>query len=178
MTRPHTAVRSSLWLSCLGLTALGFASPAPAQNLENRVRNLERELKQVKRDTKSEERALAKWQVTGYADAGFTATTEDASNDAFTVGSFNPTFHFQYSDFLLFESELEVELEDDGATNVNLEYSQLNLIASDHLTVVLGKFLSPIGQFQERLHPSWVNKLPTAPAGYGHGGAQPLSEAG
>ena len=48
----------------------------------------------------------------------------------------------------------------------------------DNVTFVVGKFLSPVGQFQERLHPGWINRLADAPAGFGHGGVQPLSEVG
>lgn len=162
----------------LGLAVSLTALPAAAQDLEDRVRTLEKKLDQVEQEAGSDDRALAKWHLAGYADAGFNATTADDQNDAFTVGSFNPGFHFQYADILQFESELEIELEDDGATELAMEYAQLNLFAHDYVTVVLGKFLSPIGQFRERLHPSWINKLPTAPAGFGHGGAQPLSDVG
>ncbi len=170
--------RRTLRLPGLALVPVLLAAPAYGQGLEERVRKLERQLDQVERSAEAEERAYAKWHLAGYADAGYTATTEDGATDSFNVGSFNPSFHFQYRDFLLFESELEIELEEDGATETALEYAQLNLLAHDYLTVVLGKFLSPIGQFQERLHPSWINKLPSAPAGFGHGGAQPLSEVG
>ncbi len=44
--------------------------------------------------------------------------------------------------------------------------------------MVFGKFLSPVGFFQQNLHPSWINKLPDAPAGFGHGGVAPLNDLG
>lgn len=106
------------------------------------------------------------------------ATDDDAMDDTFVAGKFNPVFHFQYKDLVLFESELEIEVEDDGSTNVTLEYASIDLLLHDNITLVAGKFLSPIGQFQERLHPDWINKMPDAPAGFGHGGIQPLSDVG
>ena len=49
---------------------------------------------------------------------------------------------------------------------------------NDYVALVGGKFLSPIGQFRQNLHPSWINKLPSAPPGFGHDGAAPVSEMG
>jgi hypothetical protein len=46
------------------------------------------------------------------------------------------------------------------------------------LLLVAGKFISPIGNFRQNLHPSWINKLPSAPPGFGHDGAAPLAEIG
>lgn len=115
------------------------------------------------------------WHMSGYADVGITLS--DQSTDTFTSGKFNPSFHFQYKDLVIFESELELQTDGNG-TELALEYSQFDLLLHDNLTLVVGKFLSPVGQFQERLHPSWINKLPSAPAGFGHGGVQPISNVG
>lgn len=147
------------------------------QALEQRVENLERNLDMVKREARAEERAQTKWHLAGYADVGFVSSNEEGPEDSFEVGRFNPGFHWLYQDILMFESELEFALED-GETETSMEYADLNFYVNDRLTLVAGKFLSPVGQFQERLHPSWINKLPDAPAGFGHGGAQPLSEVG
>jgi len=43
---------------------------------------------------------------------------------------------------------------------------------------LVGKYLSPICQFRQNLHPGWINKLPSAPAGFGHDQAAPLAEIG
>ncbi|MCH7982213.1 MAG: hypothetical protein IID59_12000, partial [Proteobacteria bacterium] len=75
-------------------------------------------------------------------------------------------------------SELEFELSPEGETETNLEYLALNYFMTDHVTLVGGLFLSPIGQFRQNLHPSWINKLPSAPPGFGHDGAAPISELG
>ena len=90
---------------------------------------------------------------------------------------FNPAFHFQYQDLVLFEAEAEIENTDEG-TEFVLEYAQANIMAHPNAVVVIGQFLSPVGQFQERLHPSWINRMADAPAGFGHDGVQPGSDMG
>lgn len=55
----------------------------------------------------------------------------------------------------------------------------MNYLVNDWLTVVAGKFLSPIGQYQQALHAPWINKLPTAPAGFTEEeGASPMADTG
>jgi len=114
--------------------------------------------------------------LAGYASIGYTDI--ENGTDAFNVGNFNPVFHFQYQDRVLWESELEIEVEEDGDTAVHLEYSAIDVFLNDYLTFVGGKFLSPIGNFRQNLHPAWINKLPSAPPGFGHDGAAPVSEVG
>lgn len=109
----------------------------------------------------------------GYADSGY-LITKGQSDDVFSA-KFAPIIHYQYQDWLLFEAEGEFEFERADATETNaaLEYAMLDFIINDNLAVVVGRFLSPVGQFSQNLHPSWINKLPTAPIGFsgGHDGA-------
>lgn len=117
--------------------------------------------------------------IAGYADVGASFSDGDsASGSTFLAGTFNPALYFQQGDWLLFESELELEVTEDAKTEVTLEFAQLDLFLHDNVTLVAGKFLSPVGQFQERLHPSWINRLADAPAGFGHDGLQPGAEVG
>jgi len=101
-----------------------------------------------------------------------------STHDSFVVGSFSPIFHFQYRDVVMLESELEFEVGEDGETEVALEYLTIDWFVSDYATIVAGKFLSPIGQFRQNIHPSWINKMPSAPPGFGHDGAAPVSDLG
>lgn len=105
--------------------------------------------------------------VSGY---GFVnAVDSDEHNSSFTAG-FNPIFLWKAENKLLFEAELEFELEN-GATEVVLEYGQVWWLASNYLMFGAGKFLNPANNFMDRLHPTWINKLPTMPLGMsGHGG--------
>lgn len=121
----------------------------------------------------------AKWHLAGYADATFAII--DSGGDTRTEFSsvhFNPVFHFQWKDFLLLEAETEISVNKEGETDLELEYAQADLLLNDNMTLVLGQYLSPVGQFQERLHPSWVNRLANAPAGFHHDGVQPSSDIG
>lgn len=113
--------------------------------------------------------------LAGYASADYVSPKN--GNAAF-VANFNPMFHFQYSDKILWEAELEVQVEDNGETEIGLEYTTIDLFLTDNAVLVAGKFLSPLGNFRQNLHPSWINKLPSAPPGFGHGGAAPIAEVG
>ncbi|MHA3771353.1 hypothetical protein ACXR0O_07415 [Verrucomicrobiota bacterium sgz303538] len=97
--------------------------------------------------------------ISGNASATFAAGNH---GDTGFGADFSPILLWQLNDKLLFEGELELELED-GETVVNLEYAQLDWTISDHFTLVLGKFLSPMNIFVERYEPKWINKLPDTP---------------
>lgn len=183
-------MRKIKWLSrYFGPLLLALAvTPGTAmgeQSLEDEVESLTRRLEalndrldDVSREANTPDRTTSKWHLSGYMDAGLVITDVDEDENRFVSGKFNPAFHFQYTDRVFFESELEIETEADGSTNIAIEYSAVNLILNDYATLVVGKWLSPVGQFQERLHPSWINKMSSAPVGFGHGGIQPLSDVG
>jgi len=113
--------------------------------------------------------------LAGYGSAGY--VNPENGNDSF-AGNFNPIFHFQYGDRVLWESELEFEIEENGETEVALEYSTIDFFLNDNLIFLAGKFISPLGNFRQNIHPAWINKLPSAPPGFGHDGAAPLAEIG
>jgi hypothetical protein len=128
------------------------------------------------------ERAASEWRDTiavthlaGYASADYVSPE---NGEAAFVANFNPMFHFQYSDKILWEAELEIEVEENGDTNIGLEYSTIDWFLNDNMILIAGKFLSPLGNFRQNMHPSWINKLPSAPPGFGHDGAAPLAEIG
>lgn len=113
--------------------------------------------------------------LAGYASADY--ESPENGNAAFSV-NFNPMFHFQYNDKILWEAELEFEVEENGDTNIGLEYSTIDWFLNDSMILIAGKFLSPLGNFRQNMHPTWINKLPSAPPGFGHDGAAPVSEIG
>lgn len=131
----------------------------------------------------SELQQAAEWKnpntlvhLAGYGAVGF--MKPENGNSSFIVGSFSPIFHFQYRDVVMLESELEMAILPDGGTDFALEYLTVDWFFSDYATLVAGKFLSPVGQFRQNSHPSWINKMPSAPPGFGHDGAAPVSELG
>lgn len=199
------ASAAALALGVFGQTGVASAAPTSQQDLLQRVQTLERALQEVKaelaksrqqskttekiakraartaatarKQASAPDNAVTKWHLAGYANVGFEAINK-GKTDSFTSGKFNPVFHFQYKNLVVFESELEIETGSDGETTTDLEYAQADIFLTDNITFVFGKYLSPIGQFQERLHPSWINKSISMPAGFGHDGVQPGSDVG
>ena len=108
--------------------------------------------------------AESRFVLTGYGYASY--LDPDGADGSFDM-AFAPIFLYRVSDKLLFEAELEFGL-DENVVETELEYAQIDWLVSDNLTVVAGKFLTPFGSFIEKLHPAWVNKLPTAPLPYQH----------
>ena len=130
----------------------------------------------------SAERTSREWKesagvthLAGYASADY---VDPEGESGFFTANFNPMFHYMYRDLVLWESELEIEVGEDGETEIGLEYSTIDLFLNDSMVLMAGKFLSPLGQFRQNLHPSWINKLPSAPVGFGHDGAAPEAEIG
>jgi hypothetical protein len=118
----------------------------------------------------------SKVHMAGYANVGY--SDGGSGNDGFGQMKFNPIFHYGYKDLLLLESEFEFEVGEDGETETTLEYLSIDWFINDYMALVAGKFLSPLGQFQQNLHPGWINKLPTAPVGFRHDQAVPSAEVG
>jgi hypothetical protein len=109
--------------------------------------------------------------LTGFAFSNFRVKDETKSRTSLGL---NPVLLWKINDRLFFESEVEItwsSASDETVTEV--EYFNLSYLVNDYLTVVGGKFLVPFGLFSERLHPSWINKLPDAPLPLGHDGLVP-----
>lgn len=109
---------------------------------------------------------LANFVLSGYGSAGFGAVTADDFKNDFSA-SISPVMLYSMGSDLLFEAELEFGLSG-PSTTTTLEYAQANYLGFDRVLVTAGKFLMPFGLFTERYHPSWINKMPTAPLLYGH----------
>ena len=162
----------------LAASVLASGTAIANEDTESKIANLESQMAALREDVKSNNLdTLSKLHMAGYANVDAIAGS-DRQEDGFTAARFAPIFHFQFSDRVLFEGELEIETNADGETEIATEYATIDLILNDYMALVAGKFLSPIGQFRQNVHPSWINKLPTAPVGFGHGGAAPLSDLG
>ncbi len=141
------------------------------------------EVEQLKKEVATASSNAQEWKeydsrvhLGGYASAGFAGSTVDG--ERFTPVQFAPILHYQWRDLLLLESELELQVQRDGTTEVGLEYLTIDLFLNDYITFLAGKFLSPVGNFRQNLHPAWINKLPSAPSGFGHDQAAPVAEVG
>jgi len=146
------------------------------------------ELEQLKLDVeklKTEVAAASEWRsqnslmhMAGYADVGYVKSDAEGDDGSYNVGTFAPIFHYQFRDQVMLEAELEISTAEDGSTETAMEYLTIDWILNDNMILVAGRFLSPVGNFRQNLHPSWINKLPSAPPGFGHDGAAPVSDMG
>jgi len=118
------------------------------------------------------------FMIRGYGHTGLNFTNTEGERESSYVGSaFAPIFLFKHSDRLMFEAELEFGLEN-NELEIGLEYADVMYVLNKNMTVRAGKFLLPFGTFMERLHPAWINRLPTRPLGFGHDGIAPASGIG
>ena len=171
------------------LRKLVHATPSRTTAPQPTIADVQEEIETLKQQVSS----AAEWKTSdffvhlaGYFDAGY--TNRQSEDGTFTLGHFSPIFHYQYKDLMLFEGELTFALEQapDGGLEVEagIEYLTLDLFLNDYMVLVMGKFLSPIGQFRQNLHPSWINKLPSEPIGFsadghhGGSGAAPVADIG
>jgi len=92
----------------------------------------------------------------GYGDVVFEAVPNQRQS-TFDTTHFNPILSVRMSDQLSGELELEVE---HAGLEINFEYALVDWVplSSQGLVIRVGKFLTPIGRFNEQLHPSfrWV----------------------
>lgn len=109
---------------------------------------------------------IANLVIAGYGGMAYDANLNDEFGNDFTA-SVSPVILYSMGDDLLFETELEFGLSGD-LTTTTLEYAQIDYLGFDRVQIIGGKFLLPFGLFSERIHPTWVNKLPTAPLLFGH----------
>jgi len=113
------------------------------------------------------------FMIRGYGHTGYESVTTNGNTvSTYNGGSFSPIFLFKHSDRLMFETELEFEI-NSGSLDIGFEYADVMYVLNKYMTVRAGKFLLPFGTFMERLHPSWVNRMPTKPLGFGHDGIAP-----
>jgi len=143
-------------------------------SLGARVDELEKQVK----DVTEWKRADSQAHLAGYGAVTYVDSKETGTNSSFGQVRFNPIFHYQYRDLVMLESELELEAAGNGETETKLEYLAIDLFLNDYMTLVAGKFLSPLGQFRQNLHPLWINRMPMHPAGFGPEQAAPEAEVG
>ena len=160
------------------IASLASGSVLANEDTSSRIENLESQLNRLQKQVNSNNLdTLSKLHLAGYSNVDAIAGS-DRQEDGFTGAKFAPIFHFQFNDRVLFEGELEFETDENGESEFAVEYTTIDLILNDYMALVAGKFLSPLGQFRQNVHPGWINKMPTAPVGFGHGGAAPLSDLG
>ena len=141
------------------LSPIASGKETVSTSQQGALAEMQAQVDELKHQVKETFPGSTKFLLTGYAAAGFTA---QRGHDSFFTASFNPIFLWKLSDRLLFEGEIELELEG-GATTTKLEMAQASYLLNDYMTIGVGKFLNPTDYFVERQHMAWVNKLPDKP---------------
>lgn len=131
----------------------------------------------IKSSAQAQVARTSKFTLVGYTSVS--AKFNKADGAAFNNLVFNPILLWQPHKNILIEAEMETEIEG-SETKIDMGYANASFFLNKYLTVRTGKFISPFGIFQDRLHPSWINKLPTVPVGTGEDelGVGPTSEIG
>jgi hypothetical protein len=82
----------------------------------------------------------------------------------FYFGEFTPDFLLKLNDWVLLEAEIGIG--SDGSVSAG-SFAQADFFITDWLTVIGGRFVAPIGWYNERLNNPWINKLPADAPGSG-----------
>jgi hypothetical protein len=85
----------------------------------------------------------------------------------FYFGEFTPDFLLKLNDWIFLEAEIGIG--SDGSVSAG-SFAQADFFVNDWLTIIAGRFVAPIGWYNERLNNPWINKLP----GDGPGSIPPL----
>ena len=176
----HAFRRKSLVIALsLALPMVTSVSQAADADLQAQIDALQNQVTALS----SEVQQAAEWKnpntlmhMAGFADVKF--IKPENGDGSFGIGSFSPIFHYQYRDIVMLESEIEFQVGEDGETKIEMGYMTIDWFVSDYVAIIAGKFLSPVGQFRQNIHPSWINKMVSAPPGFGHDGAAPISDMG
>ncbi|MFA6915450.1 MAG: hypothetical protein WC222_03565 [Parachlamydiales bacterium] len=133
------------------------------QALEQEIVALQETIEVLSTQPSEESEALSNFLIKGSAFTNYTMLHRH--NGTFETG-LTPLFLWRYSDFILFEMELEIGLGEDCSTEIELEYATIDYILNDCWTIRVGKFLTPLGIVWEKMHSEWINKLPFLPLPY------------
>jgi hypothetical protein len=80
-----------------------------------------------------------------------------ATPGGFYFGEFTPDFLLKLNDWIFLEAEIAVG--PTGSVSAGA-FAQADFFVNDWLTVIAGRFVAPIGWYNERLNNPWINKLP------------------
>lgn len=138
------------------------SSPSAKAPTESKLSDLQNQIQELNMRPSDEFFADSNFVLKGSTFMEFYALEDN--NNSFQAG-LNPIFLWRWKDRILFELELEMDLLGMDFT-IDVEYVDLNYIMNEFITIRAGKFLLPLGFWKEKMHPEWINKLPTNPLPY------------
>ena len=124
---------------------------------EERLAEIEETIGAIERDARSREAGDTAFLLTGNATFSF---VDRQSDDSSFNAVFRPTFLWEFDERLLFESKLEIRLQEQTEeTDVFLESANLSYILHDAAIAGVGKFFTPFGLFPDRFYPpKWADE--------------------
>jgi hypothetical protein len=108
--------------------------------------------------------AVGDSHIQGNAATAANGAGRPSTPGGFYFGEFTPDFLLKLNDWIFLEAEIGVG--SDGSVSVG-SFAQMDFFVNDWLTVIAGRFVAPIGFFNERLNNPWINKLPGDAPGSG-----------
>ncbi len=134
--------------------------------------NLPAPLKELFLPSGNSETTLSIYGALAVGYSKFLGDTASAANGAgrastpggFYFGEFTPDFLLKLNDWILLEAEIGIG--SDGSVSAG-SFAQADFFVNDWLTIIAGRFVAPIGFFNERLNNPWINKLPGDAPGSG-----------
>ncbi|HZU34910.1 MAG TPA: hypothetical protein VFA18_03325 [Gemmataceae bacterium] len=102
-------------------------------------------------------------KIIGDASTAANGAGRPSTPGGFYFGEFTPDFLLKLNDWIMLEAEIGVG--PDGSVSAG-SFAEADFFVNDWLTIIAGRFVAPIGFYNERLNNPWINKLPgDAPGG-------------
>jgi hypothetical protein len=96
-------------------------------------------------------------RIIGDAETAAHGLGRPATPGGFYFGEFTPDFLLKLNDWIFLEAEIGIG--GDGSVSAG-SFAQADFFLNDWLTIVAGRFVCPIGFYNERLNNPWIQKLP------------------
>ena len=129
-------------------------------------------LKELFLPSGNSETTLSIYGALAFGYSSFHGNADTAANGAgrphvpggFYFGEFTPDFLLKVNDWILLEAEIGIGA--DGSVSAG-SFAQADFFITDWLTIIGGRFVAPIGFYNERINNPWINKLPGDAPGSG-----------
>jgi hypothetical protein len=102
--------------------------------------------------------------ILGNSDTAANGAGRPPTPGGFYFGEFTPDFLLKLNDWIFLEAEIGIGA--DGSVAAG-SFAQADFFVNDWLTIIAGRFVAPIGWYNERLNTPWINLLPGDAPGSG-----------
>ena len=123
-------------------------------------------------------RYLGRYRFTLVGGAAGSFIYDRASNVNTFALDMEPIILWQISNRYLFEGTVEASLPAGSSADFQLPVADFQIFLNDYMTLLMGIFDQPFGDFYEDQSPFWVNRFVTAPLPYGVNALIPPTNVG